>query len=135
VLLDAFRAWAVRDPSVGWSIGDALATAADRSHLEVLLDIARHREYGYARAMVVDSLWRYRRDDRVGTVLKNLMNDPDVSLAAMTALRRVLGNNEALPLIHEVLETHPDARVRAQAAQQIRRAERAVTRPTNRALK
>lgn len=36
VLLEMFRRWAPTDQSVGWSIGDALATAADDQHLDQL---------------------------------------------------------------------------------------------------
>ena len=52
-LLEAFKAWAPKDALVGWALGDALATAADKRHLNMLIDLVQRREYGKARAMVV----------------------------------------------------------------------------------
>jgi len=46
--------WATKDQSVGWFIGDALATAATAQHLDQLLDLAQNSNYGMARAMIVD---------------------------------------------------------------------------------
>lgn len=124
-LLAAFREWAPKDTSVGWAVGDALATSADKQHLGILLDLAQHREYGHARAQVVDSLWRYRRDGKVAGVLLILIEDPDVSLTAMSALRRTIGNEAALPHLRRVRDSHPIDKVRQQAGGQVKRAERA----------
>jgi len=124
-LLDAFREWAPKDQSVGWALGDALATSADKLHVDILLGLAQRPEYGGARQMVVDSLWRYRKDERVPALLLTLIEDPDVSLHAMSALRRTIGNDAALPHLRRMRDAHPDERVRQQATRQVKRAEKA----------
>ncbi len=128
VLLQMFRRWATKDQSVGWSIGDALATVATDQHLDQLLDLAQNSDYGMARAMIVDSLWRYRKDARVRPALEKLAEDPDICLAAMSALRRVVGSDNALLLLRRLRDTHPDLRVRERAARQVKRAERAAAK-------
>jgi hypothetical protein len=121
--LEAFKAWAPKDALVGWALGDALATAADKRHLNMLIDLVQRREYGKARAMVVYSLWRYRKEGRVDRTLITLIDDPDVSLEAMTALRRTLGNEAALPHLRRVRDSHSDDSVRQHAIRQVKRAE------------
>jgi hypothetical protein len=74
VMYEMFGKWASKDQGVGWSIGDDLATAAT----EQLLDLAQISHYGIARAMIVDSLWRYRKDARVRPALEKLAEDRDV---------------------------------------------------------
>lgn len=128
VLLGMFRKWAPKDQSVGWSIGDALATAATEQHLDLLLDLAQNTDYGVARAMIVDSLWRYRKDARVQPALETLAEDRDVCLAAMSALRRVVGSENALLLLRRLRDTHTDQLVRERAARQVKRAERAAAK-------
>lgn len=122
-LLEAFKIWAPKDASVGWALGDALATAADERHLSLLIDLVQHREYGMARAMVVYSLWRYRRDSRIEQVLLTLIEDPDVSVEAITALRRTLGNEAALPHLRRVQDSHGEPKIRQHAIRQVKRAE------------
>lgn len=109
---------------------DALVTCAQVADLPTLLDLAAERRYGWSRQMVVDALWRFKKDDRVGTLLLQLIDDPDVALHAMGALRRVLGNGDALPHLRRVRDAHPERRVREQAKQQVRRAESKANRQT-----
>lgn len=127
-LLEAFKAWAPKDASAGWALGGALATAADKRHLNMLIDLVQRREYGKARGMVVDSLWRYRKEGQVDRTLIGLIEDPDVSLEAMTALRRTLGNEAALPHLRRVRDSDGDGRVRQHAIRQVKRAEATPTR-------
>lgn len=126
-LLEAFRAWAPRDGHVGWQLGDALATAAGKANGAQLIELAVDPRYGLARQMVVLALWRFKADDP-GPALLGLINDPEVALHAMSALRRLLGNEAALPHLRLVRDTHPDPGVRAQAKRQVAKAEKA-TRP------
>jgi hypothetical protein len=128
VLLEMFRKWAPKDQGVGWSVGDALATAAAEQHLNQLLDLAQNTDYGVARAMIVDSLWRYRKDARVRPALEKLAEDRDVCLAAMSALRRVVGSGNALLVLRRLRDTHTDPWVRERAARQVKRAERAAAK-------
>lgn len=127
-LLAAFETWASRAPSsdAAWALGDALATTATPDVLTVLLEIVDNQAYGDARQMVVDALWRFRKDLRVAAALDRLVDDPAVSLHAMSALRRTVGNEAALPRLRHVRDEHPDARVRKQAATAVRRAEKAI---------
>jgi hypothetical protein len=124
-VLAAFRDWAARDPLAGWALGSALVTVIDKAHLPVLLELAEDRRYGMARQMVVDALWRLLTDPRVVPMLRRLIEEPGVALHAMGALRRSVGNAAALPDLRRVRDTHPDATVRRQATQQVRRAEKA----------
>ena len=80
VLHAAFVSWAGRDQHVGWAIGDALVTCAQVAELPTLLDLAAERRYGWSRQMIVDALWRFKKDDRVSTLLLQLIDDPDVAL-------------------------------------------------------
>jgi hypothetical protein len=102
--------------------------SAEKQHLAILLDLVARREYGSARQMVVDSLWRYRKDGRVPKLLLTLIEDPDVSLQAMSALRRTLGNDVALPHLRRIRDTNSNEKARQQAARQVKRAEKAVNR-------
>ena len=60
--------------------------------------------------------------------VERLVNDPDVSLHAMSALRKCIGNEPALPILQAVEAGHPDPRVRKQAAQAIKKATKSTGR-------
>jgi len=122
-LLTAFYRWAPQDNHTAWAIGNALATAAGKQHLPELLAIARNPGYGATRAVIVDCLWRFRKDNRVAEVLVRLLDDADVCLPAMSALRRTLGNNAVLPYLRRTRDHHPDPKIRQHAGKQVRRAE------------
>jgi hypothetical protein len=92
-----FRRWAGRDAGPGWTIGASLAAAATIAQLPPLLDLATDERFGRDRQMIVESLWRYGKNELVAPVLIDLIHDPDVGLHAMSALRRTLGNAAALP--------------------------------------
>jgi hypothetical protein len=127
-LVQAFRHWAPHEPLVGWAIGDALATSATVEDVDVLLDLATDRSYGKSRQMIVHSLWRFKRDERTVGVLLRLIEDPDVSLHAMGALRRSEGNEAALPHLVAVRDNHSDPAVRKQATVEVKKAEKAISR-------
>lgn len=88
-LHSAYRRWALASPDgdPAWALGDALATAASIDDLPVLLEIVQDNRYGDARRMVIDALWRFRKDARVGPALNSLVEDPAVSLHAMSGGR------------------------------------------------
>jgi len=127
-LLAAFRSWAPRVSDVGEEIGRALATTSSAKHRDVLLGIAANREYGPARRMIVGSLWRYRKDDRVKALLTELIADPDVSVPAMNSLRRSLGNGGSVPILIRLRDESPNQSVRKQAAEAIQQCLKAVAR-------
>ena len=78
--------------------------------------------------MIVHCLWRFKKDPRVAATLSGLVADRDVSLHAMSALRRTVGNESALPTLRATRDSHPDPTVRAQAAKVVRLAEKATGR-------
>ncbi len=58
--------------------------------------------------------------------------DPDVAIHAMSALRRAVGNAEALPVLLQIAATHAEPRVRENAARAANKAEKAIaTSSTN----
>jgi HEAT repeat protein len=125
-LTEAFRRWAAGPhPDAGWALGDAVASAARPNDSEVLLSLATNPAYGTARQMIVYSLWRFRTDERVVEALPTLAGDPDVSVQALSALRRAIGNEAALPVIRELSASSPHKKVREQAARELRKPERA----------
>jgi HEAT repeat protein len=73
-------------------------------------------------------LWRIKTP-AADQILVHGISDPDIALAAMSALRRRLGNDAArqhlLPLLH-----HSDQRVRSAASQQLRRIDKQLASST-----
>ena len=124
-LLAAFRSWASRDWSVGWSVGDALVNAADESRVDELLTIANETDLGKARQMIVYSLWRFRKDRRVATTLDHLVTDADVTLHAASALRRTVGNEVALETLTRARDGESDPTVQRVLDTEIKKARRA----------
>jgi hypothetical protein len=124
-LLEAFERWAPRDQQAGWALGDALATAATATQLDRLLVICQDTTLGTTRQMVVYSLGRYRKYPEVTPVLVALLDDAEVGLHAMSALRRVLGPAEALPLVEQAAGRHegtPLGKSAAREANKMRKA-------------
>jgi hypothetical protein len=101
-LADAYIRWTPKDAKVGWHLGGALATASSSNNVTTLVEIATEPGYGTARQMVVYALWRFKADPRVAPALRVLVNDPDVSLHAMSALRPTVGNQVALVELRRV---------------------------------
>ena len=88
---------------LAWAIGNALDTVSDESVQEDLIELARDRRYGKGRQMIVMRLGRFRRSDRMVGLLSELARDDDVPLHAMSALQRMIGAEEAEPLIVSLL--------------------------------
>jgi hypothetical protein len=124
ILLDAFVRWSEVDPGAGWALGDALATAADKSRVSVLLELSTDARYGKARQMVVYSLRRYKFDARVASVLDGLLADPSVALHAASALRQVRGDAAALPFLRHARDRTTDAAVKRSLEREIKKAEK-----------
>jgi hypothetical protein len=124
----AFERWADDDSGVGWALGDALGSAAGKRDGPALLSLAVDPRYGRSRQMIVSALSRFKKDPAVAPALESLIDDPDVALHAMGALRMVIGNERALPFLRRIRDTHEDPQVRGQAIAQIRKAERALAR-------
>ena len=127
-LLDAFERWGTLDTTAGWHIGDALASVATKDDVRVLLGLATATKYGIARQMIVGCLWRFKDDAE--PVLVSLINDRDVALHAMSALRRTIGPSDALPHLHRAADQHSGDQIGAVAQRQIRKAEAALRAKT-----
>lgn len=126
LLHNAFVNFAPLDQRLGWVLGDSLAKRGRSADLDQILDVCLDPAYGRARQMVVYSIWRYKTDLRVQQALKQLVNDPDVSLHATSALRRTVGNAAALVVLSSVRENNPDEKVRKQAEKSLRKIARAL---------
>jgi HEAT repeat protein len=97
-LVDEFRQTPSTDgkwSSVKWAIGDALATLADASVADDLLDLVRDKSHGSARERLCDALAR-TKDPRAPDALIEALDDPDLAGHAISALRR-LGPKSSLP--------------------------------------
>lgn len=127
-LLAAFEEWAQRDGSAtGWHLGDALGTAATVAQAGALVRIGQDRRYGQARQMVVHALGRFKEAPEVRQALPGLIEDPDVALHAMQALRRVLGAEEALPHFERVEHERRGTTVGDQAAREAKKARKSLS--------
>jgi hypothetical protein len=127
-LLAAFEKWAPRDDSAtGWHLGGALGTAATAAQVGTLVRIGQERKYGQARQMVVHALGRFRKAPEVQQALLGLVEDPEVALHAMQALRRVLGAEEALPHFERVEREHRGTLVGEQADREAKKARKSLS--------
>jgi len=70
-----------------WAMADALATLADASMADDLLDLIRDKRHGRSRQRLCDALAR-TKDDRAPDALIALLDEPDLAGHAISALRR-----------------------------------------------
>jgi hypothetical protein len=127
-LHDAFLVWAPQNQLLGWTIGDALASTATIKQLDTLLELSFDESLGTSRQMIVDSLWRFKKDSRVEDALLRLVMDRDVSLHAMSALRRSVGNSEAIKHLMLLRDASNDQGIRKQAQKAIDKSEAALAK-------
>jgi hypothetical protein len=92
-----------------------------------LLRIRGDRKYGTARQTVVHALGQFKRAAGVRETLLGLIEDPDVGLHAMQALRRVLGAREALTYLERVERERRGTSVGEQAAREAKKARRSLS--------
>ena len=118
VMIEEFKR--ATDFSLGWAIGNALDTVADESVQDELVELATDRSYGQSRQMIVLRLGRFRRSDKIVAVLTGLTRDDDVALQGMGALQRMIGADEAEPVISPIL-TDPSPSVAKAAKIQLRK--------------
>ena len=85
------------DPGLKWAIGNALATLADDSIADELVELAQDRRHGSCRKMLMDALAR-TKDERALDALVELVDDDEVAGHAIAALRR-LGPKSSLPYL------------------------------------
>jgi len=117
LLVKEFRAVAGETGAgLRWAIGNALEVVSDVTVLDDLLDIAKNREYGMARQMVVVALGKLK-DPRAIDTLIGLVGDDDVTGQAVGALG-ALRAREALPVL-EGLSEHSNSWIRKEAEKAI----------------
>ena len=135
-LLRAYRQWTPRHSELGSEIGRTLivvAVPSDREHVAAILDLVSDPSAHGARRWLVDGLWRRRKDERVLPVMVTLCSDDEVCDLAMPALRRAIGNDDALPVLARLRDTSASDHVRVHAARQARLASNNLRRGTPRA--
>jgi hypothetical protein len=113
-----------------WRVGDTLQYVAHHSQFDELVELAADPSHGPARQMLVDMLWRVKTP-RADQVLFDSLADPDVALAAQSALRRRIGNTQARAHIEPLLD-HPAEYVRKAARTHLRRIDRYLDRTSAR---
>lgn len=87
-LIQAFETTEGDWSGLPWVIGNAIDAVADDSMLEDMLRLARNRDYGRAREMIVMGLGRLRRPEAVQALIE-LLADPDVNGHAVKALAKL----------------------------------------------
>jgi hypothetical protein len=87
-LVEAFERAGDYPDSFQWAVGSAIETVADASLLDDMIRLARDRDYGRAREMIVMGLGRIRRPEAVRTLIE-LLDDPEVAGHAVKGLARL----------------------------------------------
>jgi HEAT repeat protein len=85
------------DEGLKWAIGNALATLADASIVDELVELAGDRRHGRSREMLMDALAR-TKDERALDLLVELVDDDEVAGHAISVLRG-LGPKSSLPYL------------------------------------
>ncbi len=111
-----------------WVVADTLAFTCDSRHFAAITGLAADNSHGIGRQPLIRMLWRVKTP-AADEILLNSLADPDTALAAMSALRRRLGNADARPHIAPLLG-HPDQHVRGAARQQLRRIDKQLAAST-----
>lgn len=104
--------------SLRWAIGNALSTIADKSCSREMVEIAKNRDFGMSRQMIVYDLWKFD-DPEIKDVLVSLLDDETVVGHAVHALRR-LGDPSVIPYL-EPITSHKMTWIRNKAKAAIER--------------
>lgn len=126
-LIEEFRRTPTGQHALKWAIGNAIDVVADNSVLPDLLDLARAPQHGGARQMIVARLGRAPKRSEVVETLVGLLEDEDVALHAMSAVRQQLGPEAARPYIARLGE-HPSELIRTQAAGELKKVDLAIAK-------
>lgn len=96
-----------------WAVGNALWVLWDDAHFDDMVELARDRQYGRAREMVVLGFGKSKVPDKATAFLLTLLDDPDVDGHAVSALAKL-----AQPAARGALQratSHPKTWVRKEA--------------------
>jgi len=105
--------------SYKWAIGNTLSIIQDKDMAPVLLRIAREKEHGIARQMIVDGLGIYKKNEDVKNALIELLNDDDVVGHAISAIRK-MGDKELVKYVEPFLN-HKTTWIRNEAKRTLKR--------------
>lgn len=114
-------------PALKWAIGNGLNTVTDRSHLQQLVELCADASHGQGRQMLVLRIGYFRNEDNVTGVLVSLLDDEEVTVHAMSALRTQVGPEQARPHI-EPLVGAPSELVRRTAVRNLKSIDTAIAR-------
>jgi HEAT repeat protein len=96
------------DSGVRWTIADALSRVVDDRHRDDLVRMARDQDAGTDRTFIVIGLGRMKKSkDTVIPVLLDLLDDPAVTAAAITALGNLKDPAQA-PVIERYVNDNDD---------------------------
>jgi HEAT repeat protein len=123
-LIEEFRTQT--DPHYKWAVADTLQTVADHTHLDEIIDFAADKRHGMSRAPLLDIVRRSKTEHAI-QVLIDALDDPTVTLAAMSALRRTIGSAAAKPHIATLIDDPNDV-VRRSARTQLKRIDKSLAR-------
>lgn len=104
--------------SYRWAIGNTLSIIADRSCSHEMVEIAKNRDFGRSRQMIVYDLWKFD-DPEIKDVLVSLLNDETVVGHAVHALRR-LGDPSVIQYL-EPITSHKMTWIRNEAKAAIKK--------------
>jgi hypothetical protein len=110
ILISEFnRKGNLQNNNLQWVIGNALSVVADDSYFVELAQIARQRDYGTARQMIVLGFGNSKRPEAI-PLLADLLDDDDVVLQALSALQKLHPAN-LIDLISKLVD-YPNETVR-----------------------
>jgi muconolactone delta-isomerase len=118
-LIEAFLAARADEESLKWAIASAIHDVVTEPDFDRVVELAADTRHGRARQMLIPMLWRVK-SERAREVVLHSLDDEEVALHAMSALRRMVGNEEAREHIAPLAD-HPSALVARAARQTLRR--------------
>jgi hypothetical protein len=118
-LIDAFLATPPEESHVKWAIASAIHDVATPPDFDRIVELAADRRHGRARQMLVFMLWRVK-SERAREVVVDSLEDEDVAPHAMSALRRMVGNEQARRQIAPLVD-HASPRVARVARDTVKR--------------
>jgi hypothetical protein len=130
-LVEEFRRTPTDQEALKWAIGNALDVVADNSVVPELLELAREQQHGSGRQMIVRRLGRAPKQPEIVETLAGLLEDEDVALHAMSALRQQLGPAAARPHIAR-LQDHSSELIRTQARRELKKLDRVLAKKSER---
>lgn len=109
VLINEYKRTPIEQQSLRWSIGNSIRVLITDKDIEDVLEIVRNKENGSSRQMFVLALGKFKSEIVEDTLIQ-LLNDEEVTVHALNALRKLRSKN-AKKRIAE-LTSHPNTIIR-----------------------